>query len=64
MEKQLPFVGINIGTDVSNLFRPNDQVAFLKSQQITCICLYDADMALLVAFSNTGIHMVLGMPNN
>ncbi|XP_010923875.1 glucan endo-1,3-beta-glucosidase 1 isoform X1 [Elaeis guineensis] len=59
-----PFVGVNIGTDVSNLFPPEDLVAFLKSQQITHIRLYDADTALLAALSGTGIRVVLGVPNN
>ncbi|XP_010929487.1 glucan endo-1,3-beta-glucosidase 1 isoform X2 [Elaeis guineensis] len=63
-DEETPFVGVNIGTDVSNLFTPEELVAFLKSQQITHIRLYDADPALLAALAGTGIRVVLGIPNN
>ncbi|XP_073005649.1 glucan endo-1,3-beta-glucosidase 1-like [Typha latifolia] len=59
-----PFVGVNIGTDLSGLLSPSDLVAFLRSQRITHVRLYDADSALLSALSGTGIRVVVGVPNN
>lgn len=59
-----PFVGVNIGTDVSNLLSPSDLVGLLKLQKIRHVRLYDADPALLAAMANTSIEVVLGIPNN
>ncbi|CAK9148373.1 unnamed protein product [Ilex paraguariensis] len=57
------FVGINIGTDVSNLPSPSDVVAILKANHITYVRLFDADAHLLTALSNTGIEVVVGVTN-
>ncbi|KAM1100126.1 hypothetical protein ACFX2I_006662 [Malus domestica] len=42
-QEKEPFVGVNIGTDVSNLLSPSNLVSFLQLQQIDHIRLYDAD---------------------
>lgn len=58
------FVGINIGTDVSNLPSASDTVALLKAHQITHIRLFDADAHMLKALSNTGIEVIVGVTND
>ncbi|KAK4259017.1 hypothetical protein QN277_005395 [Acacia crassicarpa] len=59
-----PFVGVNIGTDVSNLLSPTDLVAFLQLQKITHVRLYDADPNILRALARTHIRVIVGVPNN
>lgn len=63
-DDQEPYVGINIGTDVSNLLSPVDLVSFLQLQKISHIRLYDADQALLRALAHTKIRIIIGIPNN
>ncbi|XP_015878757.2 glucan endo-1,3-beta-glucosidase 4 [Ziziphus jujuba] len=57
------FVGINIGTDVSNLPSEIDIVAILKAHQITHVRLYDANARLLKALSNSRIEVMVGVTN-
>ncbi|GFP95538.1 glucan endo-1 3-beta-glucosidase 4, partial [Phtheirospermum japonicum] len=57
------FVGINIGTDVSNLPPAADIVSILRAQQITHVRLFDADPHMLNALSNTGIEVMVGVTN-
>ncbi|XP_030547608.1 glucan endo-1,3-beta-glucosidase 4 [Rhodamnia argentea] len=57
------FVGINIGTDVSNLPEASDVVAVLKSHEITHVRLYDADAHMLKALANSGIDVMVGVTN-
>ncbi|CAK9186945.1 unnamed protein product [Ilex paraguariensis] len=57
------FVGINIGTDVSNLPSAQDVVAILKANQITHVRLFDSDAHMLTALSNTGIEVMVGVTN-
>ncbi|KAL3627464.1 hypothetical protein CASFOL_028827 [Castilleja foliolosa] len=59
-----PFVGVNIGTDVSNLPSPPDLVAFLQSQKINHVRLYDADPQILKALAKTKIRVIVSVPNN
>ncbi|XP_028782939.1 glucan endo-1,3-beta-glucosidase 1-like [Neltuma alba] len=63
-QDNVPFVGFNIGTDVSNLLSPSDLVAFLQLQKITHVRLYDADPDTLKALARTNIRVVVGVPNN
>ncbi|XP_023742083.1 glucan endo-1,3-beta-glucosidase 4 [Lactuca sativa] len=58
------FVGINIGTDLSNLPSPEEVVAILRSHQITHIRLFDSDNHLLSALSDTGIEVMVSVTNN
>uniref|UniRef100_A0A1D1Y735 glucan endo-1,3-beta-D-glucosidase n=1 Tax=Anthurium amnicola TaxID=1678845 RepID=A0A1D1Y735_9ARAE len=58
------FVGINIGTDLSNLPSASDIVSILKSQDIHHVRLFDADHQLLTALANTGIEAMVGVPND
>ncbi|XP_057751890.1 glucan endo-1,3-beta-glucosidase 4 [Arachis stenosperma] len=57
------FVGVNIGTDVSDLPAASNVVAILKAHQITHVRLYDADTHLLQALSNTSIEVIVGVTN-
>lgn len=59
-----PFVGINIGTDVTNLMEPGDLVSFLQSEKITHIRLFDANQDILQALAKTKIRVIIGIPNN
>ncbi|KAB2617500.1 glucan endo-1,3-beta-glucosidase 2-like [Pyrus ussuriensis x Pyrus communis] len=57
------FIGVNIGTDLSDMPHPTQVVALLKAQQIRHVRLYDADRAMLVALANTGIKVMISVPN-
>ncbi|XP_043689110.1 glucan endo-1,3-beta-glucosidase 1-like [Telopea speciosissima] len=59
-----PFVGLNIGTDVSNILSPADLVSFLQLEKITHVRLYDADTDILRALARTKIRVIVGVPNN
>ncbi|KAM1796966.1 hypothetical protein ACFX13_037679 [Malus domestica] len=56
-------IGVNIGTDLSDMPHPTQVVALLKVQQIRHVRLYDADRAMLVALANTGIKVMISVPN-
>ncbi|XP_004502207.1 glucan endo-1,3-beta-glucosidase 4-like [Cicer arietinum] len=55
------FVGVNIGSDVSDLPSASNVVTILKSHQITHVRLYDANPHMLQALSNTGIEVLVGV---
>ncbi|KAL3518963.1 hypothetical protein ACH5RR_021552 [Cinchona calisaya] len=57
------FVGVNIGTDLSNLPSATDVVAILKAHQITHVRLFDADAHLLTALADTGIEVMVSVTN-
>lgn len=57
------YVGVNIGTDVSNLPSAPDIVALLKAHQITHVRLFDADAHMLSSLANTGIEVMVGVTN-
>ncbi|VVA23242.1 PREDICTED: glucan endo-1 3-beta-glucosidase [Prunus dulcis] len=57
------FIGINIGTDVSDLPSETDTVALLKAHQISHVRLYNADTHMLKALSNSGIEVMVGVTN-
>ncbi|KAL0442946.1 UNVERIFIED_CONTAM: Glucan endo-1,3-beta-glucosidase 1 [Sesamum latifolium] len=63
-DKDGPFVGVNVGTDVSNLLSAADLVAFLQLQKITHVRLYDADAQILKALAKTKIRVIVSVPNN
>ncbi|KAM3324412.1 glucan endo-1,3-beta-glucosidase 4 isoform X1 [Capsicum chacoense] len=58
------FVGINIGTDVSNSPPASDVVALLKARQITHVRLFNADAHMLKALANTSIEVIISVTNN
>uniref|UniRef100_A0A6M2EWK2 glucan endo-1,3-beta-D-glucosidase n=1 Tax=Populus davidiana TaxID=266767 RepID=A0A6M2EWK2_9ROSI len=57
------FVGINLGTDVSNMPSAPDVVSILKANQITHLRLYDADAHMLKALADSGIEVMVGVTN-
>ncbi|KAL8495991.1 hypothetical protein ACS0TY_019925 [Phlomoides rotata] len=57
------FVGVNIGTDISNAPSAADIVAILRTLKITHVRLFDADAHLLSALSNTGIEVMVSVTN-
>ncbi|CAL5191584.1 unnamed protein product [Lathyrus oleraceus] len=57
------FVGVNIGTDVSDMPSASNIVAILKAHQITHVRLYDANAHLLQAFSKTNIDVIVVVTN-
>lgn len=57
------FVGVNIGTDLSDMPHPTQVVALLKAQQIHHVRLYNADRGMLLALANTGIKVAVSVPN-
>ncbi|KAL2518778.1 Glucan endo-1 [Abeliophyllum distichum] len=58
------FIGVNIGTALSDMPNPTQVVALLKAQQIHHVRLYDADRAMLLALANTGIRVTVSVPND
>lgn len=56
-------MGVNIGTDVSNLPAAPDIVATLRAHQITHVRLFDADAHMLNALANTGIEVMVSVTN-
>ncbi|KAK8921503.1 Glucan endo-1,3-beta-glucosidase 3 [Platanthera zijinensis] len=58
------FIGVNIGTALSNLPSPSQIVSVLKSQRIQHVRLYDADPAILIALANSGIRVTVSVPND
>ncbi|KAL4201380.1 hypothetical protein AMTRI_Chr02g258390 [Amborella trichopoda] len=58
------FVGVNIGTDVSDVLSPSDLVSLLQRQKITQVRLYDVDKDILKALARTSIQVMVGVPNN
>lgn len=59
-----PYVGVNIGNDVTNLLSPTDLASFLQLQKINHVRLYDADPDTLKALAHTKIRVIIGVPNN
>ncbi|XP_048328831.2 glucan endo-1,3-beta-glucosidase 2 [Ziziphus jujuba] len=57
------FIGVNIGTELSDMPHPTQVVALLKAQQIRHVRLYDSDRGMLVALANTGIQVMITIPN-
>ncbi|XP_008777062.1 glucan endo-1,3-beta-glucosidase 4-like isoform X2 [Phoenix dactylifera] len=58
------FVGVNIRTDVFNLQSAEGIVSVLQAQQIKHVRLFDADHQMLNALANTGIEVMIGIPND
>ncbi|KAG7563230.1 Glycoside hydrolase family 17 [Arabidopsis suecica] len=57
-------IGVNIGTEVTNMPSPTQVVALLKSQNINRVRLYDADRSMLLAFAHTGVQVIISVPND
>ncbi|BAF21666.1 glucan endo-1,3-beta-glucosidase 1 isoform X1 [Oryza sativa Japonica Group] len=59
-----PYVGVTIGTAVTNLLSPSDLPEFLRAQRITHVRLYDADPRMLSALASSGARAIVGVPND
>ncbi|XP_060185736.1 glucan endo-1,3-beta-glucosidase 2 isoform X1 [Lycium barbarum] len=57
------FIGVNIGTELSDMPHPTQVVALLKAQQIRHVRLFNADRGMLLALANTGIKVAVTVPN-
>ncbi|XP_051182491.1 glucan endo-1,3-beta-glucosidase 3 [Lolium perenne] len=58
------YIGVNIGTAMSSVPAPSQITTLLRSQNIRYIRLYDADQAMLSALANTGIRVIVSVPND
>ncbi|XP_076932483.1 glucan endo-1,3-beta-glucosidase 4-like [Bidens hawaiensis] len=58
------FVGINIATNNSNQLSPEQVVAILVAHHITHVRLFDTNARMLNALSDTGIEVMVSVPNN
>lgn len=58
-----PFIGINYGRVGNNLPTPAHEVALLKSRGLKHAKIYDADRTVLTAFKNSGIQLMVLVPN-
>ncbi|KAJ6795358.1 glucan endo-1,3-beta-glucosidase 4 isoform X1 [Iris pallida] len=58
------FIGINIGTEISNLPSTSNIISILKTQDIKHVRLLDADHQMLTALANTGIEVMVSVPND
>ncbi|XP_078149889.1 O-Glycosyl hydrolases family 17 protein isoform X2 [Carex rostrata] len=58
------FVGINIGTDVSNFPSASAIVSILQAKKIEHVRLFDADHQMLTALAHTGIEVMVSVPND
>lgn len=56
-------VGVNYGRVANNLPNPAAVVQLLKQQGVAQVKLYDADPTVLRALANTGIKVVVALPN-
>ncbi|XP_066332618.1 glucan endo-1,3-beta-glucosidase-like [Miscanthus floridulus] len=56
-------VGVNYGRVANNLPTPAAVVQLLKQQGVAQVKLYDADPTVLRALANTGIKVVVALPN-
>ncbi|XP_072953787.1 glucan endo-1,3-beta-glucosidase 12-like [Typha angustifolia] len=56
-------IGVNYGRVANNLPPPSKVVDLLKSQGITQVKLYDAEPTVLLALANSGIKVVVALPN-
>ncbi|KAJ7538108.1 hypothetical protein O6H91_11G034400 [Diphasiastrum complanatum] len=57
------FVGVNFGTDVSDLPEPEHVVDMLMSMGVGQVRLFDANPRILSAFAGSDIQVLVGIPN-
>ncbi|XVF33946.1 hypothetical protein REPUB_Repub18cG0015100 [Reevesia pubescens] len=56
-------IGINYGRVANDLPSPDKVVELLKSQGVNKVKLYDTDATVLTALANSGINVVVALPN-
>ena len=57
-------VGVCYGTNGNNLMEHASAVQLMKHNGITIVRVYDTDPNVLSAMANTGIQLVVAIPNN
>eukprot|EP00249_Psilotum_nudum_P025420 c29859_g1_i1 orf=215-1675(-) len=61
--RAFPGIGVNYGTVANNLPIPKEVAQLIQNSNIEKIKIYTADPAVLQAFENTGIRVVVGLPD-
>ncbi|KAF5788773.1 putative glucan endo-1,3-beta-D-glucosidase [Helianthus annuus] len=57
-------VGICYGRNADDLPTPDKAVDLIKNQNINYVRIYDSNIQVLKAFANTGIELMIGIPNS
>lgn len=57
------FIGVDIGTEISDLPAASDMIAILNLHQITHVRLFDANVHMLTALQNSSIEVIVGVTN-
>ncbi|XP_057447256.1 glucan endo-1,3-beta-glucosidase 13-like [Lotus japonicus] len=57
------FVGICYGRNADNLPTPDKAVQLIQLQKIKYVRIYDSNIQVLKAFANTGVELMIGIPN-
>nr|XP_043628190.1 glucan endo-1,3-beta-glucosidase 13-like [Erigeron canadensis] len=57
-------VGICYGRNADDLPTPDKAVDLIKNQNINYVRIYDSNIQVLKAFANTGIELMVGIPNS
>lgn len=64
LAQRLPALGVDYGQTADNLPPPSAVAKLVQSTSISKLRLYGADPAILQAFANTGIGLVVGIGND
>ncbi|XP_022158835.1 glucan endo-1,3-beta-D-glucosidase-like isoform X2 [Momordica charantia] len=57
------YIGVNYGRVADNLASPSEVVKLLKYQGIYRVKIFDTDATVLTALANTGIYVIVCLPN-
>eukprot|EP00249_Psilotum_nudum_P037038 c9342_g1_i1 orf=299-1777(-) len=57
-------IGFCYGRSADNLPSPSQVVQLLLNQSISLVRIFDSDLSVIQAFANTGIELVIAIPNN
>ncbi|KAK9073742.1 hypothetical protein SSX86_006336 [Deinandra increscens subsp. villosa] len=57
-------IGICYGRNADDLPTPDKAVDLIKNQNINYVRIYDSNIQVLKAFANTGIELMIGIPNS
>lgn len=57
-------IGICYGRNADDLPTPDKAVDLIKNQNINYVRIYDSNIQVLKAFANTGVELMIGIPNS